>query len=165
VDIDALLDEAEVAEANGEPLPLGLDDASNAAKVTLGTVPLQNGKGKVTTAEDDLDVEEDGEIVDDEAPNTNEARQPTAEEREAALRRAGLAEDDLEPPNEDAAGTTSAKQPSQVGAASTAPPPPDQILENVKMAYYWAGYYSGLYDGQRQLTATGQGGSTSNGVP
>lgn len=26
----------------------------------------------------------------------------------------------------------------------------DQTLENIKMAYYWAGYYSGLYDGQRQ---------------
>jgi hypothetical protein len=27
----------------------------------------------------------------------------------------------------------------------------DQTLENIKMAYYWAGYYSGLYDGQRQV--------------
>ncbi|RVX73132.1 hypothetical protein B0A52_02259 [Exophiala mesophila] len=26
----------------------------------------------------------------------------------------------------------------------------DQTLENIKMAYYWAGYYSGLHDGQRQ---------------
>lgn len=25
-----------------------------------------------------------------------------------------------------------------------------QTLENIKMAYYWAGYYSGLFDGQRQ---------------
>lgn len=25
-----------------------------------------------------------------------------------------------------------------------------QLLENVKMAYYWAGYYSGLYDGRQQ---------------
>ncbi|KAH0843101.1 hypothetical protein FOPE_08191 [Fonsecaea pedrosoi] len=30
---------------------------------------------------------------------------------------------------------------------------PDQTLENIKMAYYWAGYYSGLYDGQRQRQA------------
>ena len=29
-------------------------------------------------------------------------------------------------------------------------PSADQTLENIKMAYYWAGYYSGLYDGQRQ---------------
>ena len=27
----------------------------------------------------------------------------------------------------------------------------DQTLENIKMAYYWAGYYSGLYEGQRQV--------------
>lgn len=26
----------------------------------------------------------------------------------------------------------------------------DQLLENIKMSYYWAGYYSGLYDAQRQ---------------
>lgn len=26
---------------------------------------------------------------------------------------------------------------------------PNQTLENLKMAYYWAGYYSGLYDSQR----------------
>jgi hypothetical protein len=28
----------------------------------------------------------------------------------------------------------------------------DQILENIKMAYWWAGYYSGLYEGQQQVT-------------
>lgn len=27
----------------------------------------------------------------------------------------------------------------------------DQILENIKMAYWWAGYYSGLYEGQQQV--------------
>ncbi|RMZ80374.1 hypothetical protein DV738_g2834, partial [Chaetothyriales sp. CBS 135597] len=26
----------------------------------------------------------------------------------------------------------------------------DQVLANVKMAYYWAGYYSGLYDAQKK---------------
>ena len=30
-----------------------------------------------------------------------------------------------------------------------------QTLENIKMAYYWAGYYSGLYDGQRQAQNQG----------
>jgi len=41
-----------------------------------------------------------------------------------------------------------AKLPTAAGisAASSA----DQTLENIKMAYYWAGYYSGLYDAQRQ---------------
>lgn len=29
-------------------------------------------------------------------------------------------------------------------------PAQDETLENLKMAYYWAGYYSGLYDGQQQ---------------
>ncbi|EXJ58920.1 hypothetical protein A1O7_06350 [Cladophialophora yegresii CBS 114405] len=32
----------------------------------------------------------------------------------------------------------------------------DQTLENMKMAYYWAGYYSGLYDGQRQAQSQTQ---------
>ena len=26
----------------------------------------------------------------------------------------------------------------------------DQVLENIKMAYWWAGYYSGLHDGQQK---------------
>jgi hypothetical protein len=34
--------------------------------------------------------------------------------------------------------------------AEIPPHPQDQTLENLKMAYYWAGYYSGLYDGQQQ---------------
>ncbi|KIW37815.1 uncharacterized protein PV06_09800 [Exophiala oligosperma] len=34
----------------------------------------------------------------------------------------------------------------------------DQTLENIKMAYYWAGYYSGLHDGQRQSRQGGGGG-------
>ena len=29
----------------------------------------------------------------------------------------------------------------------------DQVLENMKMAYWWAGYYSGLYEGQQQAKA------------
>lgn len=33
-------------------------------------------------------------------------------------------------------------------------PSAEQTLENIKMAYYWAGYYSGLYDGQRQAQAS-----------
>lgn len=28
----------------------------------------------------------------------------------------------------------------------------DPILENIKMAYWWAGYYSGLYEGRQQVT-------------
>ena len=32
----------------------------------------------------------------------------------------------------------------------------DQTLENLKMAYYWAGYYSGLYDAQRQPQSQSQ---------
>jgi len=43
-------------------------------------------------------------------------------------------------------------QPTSVPApASTSIPATDSItLENIKMAYYWAGYYSGLHDGQQQ---------------
>ncbi|KAK5094701.1 hypothetical protein LTR70_003909 [Exophiala xenobiotica] len=65
-----------------------------------------------------------------------------------------------------APGPTSA--PAQQSASIPAPTTAtfhsaDQTLENIKMAYYWAGYYSGLYDGQRQLQLqthheSGQGG-------
>ncbi|EHY56168.1 hypothetical protein ABEF92_005432 [Exophiala dermatitidis] len=45
--------------------------------------------------------------------------------------------------------------PSLPPAAVEAPgPSAEQTLENIKMAYYWAGYYSGLYDGQRQAQAS-----------
>ncbi|KIW91272.1 uncharacterized protein Z519_08168 [Cladophialophora bantiana CBS 173.52] len=47
--------------------------------------------------------------------------------------------------------------------ATTTNPSQEQTLENIKMAYYWAGYYSGLYDGQRQaqaLAETQRGGQT-----
>lgn len=27
-----------------------------------------------------------------------------------------------------------------------------EALENIKMAYWWAGYYSGLYEGQQETT-------------
>jgi hypothetical protein len=30
----------------------------------------------------------------------------------------------------------------------------DQVLENIKMAYWWAGYYSGLYEGQQRVAGT-----------
>ncbi|KAL6251055.1 hypothetical protein RBB50_001263 [Rhinocladiella similis] len=53
--------------------------------------------------------------------------------------------------------TTNEQGPSSSSSA-------DQTLENVKMAYYWAGYYSGLYDGQRQAQAPGAA-STENGGP
>lgn len=43
-----------------------------------------------------------------------------------------------------------------VNAPSAAALSTDQALENIKMAYYWAGYYSGLYDGQRQVSGQAQ---------
>ncbi|OAL37285.1 hypothetical protein AYO20_03461 [Fonsecaea nubica] len=43
--------------------------------------------------------------------------------------------------------------PTATPAAPATSLSPDQTLENIKMAYYWAGYYSGLYDGQRQRQA------------
>ena len=37
----------------------------------------------------------------------------------------------------------------------------NQTLENIKMAYWWAGYYSGLYEAQQQPTLPN--GSSTNG--
>ncbi|KEF52844.1 uncharacterized protein A1O9_11261 [Exophiala aquamarina CBS 119918] len=44
---------------------------------------------------------------------------------------------------------------SNTTAAKMAPSQ-DQTLENLKMAYYWAGYYSGLYDGQQKAKPQAQ---------
>lgn len=121
----------------------------------------------------DEDEIEEGEVEDE--PD----RPPTAQERDAALRRAGLkptpssTETDLinnatQPSTE--RGQQETSQPAQPATSAAdqgklapynakgakadyATGTTDQTLENLKMAYYWAGYYSGLYDGQRQSTS------------
>lgn len=65
-----------------------------------------------------------------------------------------------------AQSSVSASRPTPTTATGTATgTSADQTLENIKMAYYWAGYYSGLHDGQRQQQVqtqtqheSGQGG-------
>ncbi|RMZ92408.1 hypothetical protein DV736_g335, partial [Chaetothyriales sp. CBS 134916] len=52
---------------------------------------------------------------------------------------------------EEQTATTTRKQ----GAVTDVAHDDEQVLENVKMAYYWAGYYSGLYDAQRTRTRPG----------
>jgi hypothetical protein len=135
------LDRAEAAEANGEDLPLGLDEPSGGPEVHEDA--------------------EEGEIDEDDAAEiiAGEGRPPTAEEKQAALRRAGLLSggqaqsDDVGVAKTAAAATTMG--PIETTTTSVPPAPQqDQTLENIKMAYYWAGYYSGLYDGQRQSTST-----------
>lgn len=155
--MDAVLDRAEAAEANGDPLPLGLADPAE----------QQQEEEAVNTDTIYGDGVEEGEI--DEAQPV--PRPPTAEERHAALRRAGLSAAPASAPvqGEDHAASSSEKaeqrgqtahaaaegRQSRLGAradrghADSGAGPQDQTLENLKMAYYWAGYYSGLYDGQR----------------
>jgi hypothetical protein len=79
LDIDTILDRAEKIEANGEELPLALED------VTAAGTAVADGSF------------EDGELDDPEAeegelPDSSD-RPPAAQEREEALRRCGLVDD------------------------------------------------------------------------
>lgn len=77
--METILEEAEAAEANGRPLPLGLDGV--ARRTIAETAPLD---GVTQSHESAKSEAEEGEVED------TDVRPPTAEERDAALRRAGL---------------------------------------------------------------------------
>ena len=82
--------------------------------------------GQVEEGEID-DIGDEGE-VDEGAVKTSTIKEMGADQRSQIEKPAHTATDDK-------AGSVSG----------------DAVLENIKMAYYWAGYYSGLYDGQRRL--------------
>ncbi|ETN36463.1 uncharacterized protein HMPREF1541_08741 [Cyphellophora europaea CBS 101466] len=147
LDVETILDQAEAAEANGETPALGLEEV-----VTHTTTGAIVDVLPPTTNESDEENEE-GEVRDEPE------RQPTAQERQAALKRAGLTLDSTTTANSEPATTAQGPMEDSAAPKSALHQPeataigPDQTLENLKMAYYWAGYYSGLHDGQRQASA------------
>ena len=156
--MDAVLDAAEEAEANGEDVDLALPQEDSHVEVDT------------SLAQDAVEVEEaeDGEITEDDnttqpshLPATQEGghapqqhsieREPTAQERQAALHRLGVLNGNSRETavnGKEAVDVGTTKQ--AAAAAAVTNPGVNETLENVKMAYYWAGYYSGLYDQQRQ---------------
>jgi hypothetical protein len=167
LDAEVVLDAAEAALAKGEELPLYLDGADAVKAVTGESAAGKKGDGDLevpatTTARtppsEDGEIDEDAGLVSESnaRPNaTNGNRSPTASERDAALVRAGLLAaqtgNTLDTASETNQLPDSAALPQPNGPAPSAAAvagPAAQTLENLKMAYYWAGYYSGLYDGQ-----------------
>ena len=130
LDPDEVLDAAEDAEDKGEDVDLRLGEAE-AGEAEGGT----EGPRRVGGAGED-DVEE-GEVEDE-----------AAEERLNGVDREGTKEAAQIGPQ--LPTTTEHEQQGGAGNAKVQDSPDaDLTLENVKMAYYWAGYYSGLYDAQK----------------
>ena len=103
LDVETILDQAEAAEANGETPALGLEEV-----VTHTTTGAIVDVLPPTTNESDEENEE-GEVRDEPE------RQPTAQERQAALKRAGLTLDSTTTANSEPA--TTAQGPMEDSAA------------------------------------------------
>ena len=138
LDVEDVLDQAEEAEENGGEVDLMMGESGEA----VGQVAEESIERHVEEGEvEDGEVEEEAPMVKDNAKMNVEAP---------------LIGPQL--PN-----GVSPEQPAAVeGTTVTSAPVADQTLENIKMAYYWAGYYSGLYDGQRQVAG---GQEQSKGAP
>ena len=131
LDVEDVLDHAEEAEANDEDVDLALGDGD-----TNGALATGDGRHDEGVAEGG-DVE-DGEVEEEELPDAPVTGQAKVERR--APQSGPQMPTDVNLPQPEAAN----------GGATATTLTQDQTLENVKMAYYWAGYYSGIYDAQRQ---------------
>ncbi|KAK5054711.1 hypothetical protein LTR84_001603 [Exophiala bonariae] len=105
-------------------------------------------------------VAEEGEVEEGELDDTAEVQQGldathTGNRSQLASKTATLPQNTIIGPQlPHAPNGPAAAQSGTAGGASMTPQ--DQTLENLKMAYYWAGYYSGLYDGQQQTKSQPQ---------
>lgn len=131
--LDQIDDKLEESKAQAESMVV-VDDEST------GDI-ARNANGNET----DDDVEE-GELEDEET--TTDAVQKTLNEGEA-----GVSEQIGPPLPPEAVARLAPKVQAVVPEQSVDANAMNQTLENIKMAYYWAGYYSGLYDGQQQGAA------------
>lgn len=162
IDPEEVLDEAEEAEGRGEEVDLKIDVGmrGSPSKRSVFVNGAANGAVDVDGGDEDGEVEE-GE-AEDEGVGGKE-RQGLTNDASAMNQVHGREHGPPHPPDSEAEPV----QPQPVNATSTeeatkAAAAADQTLENLKMAYYWAGYYSGLYDGQRQATRVGVGGGSKS---
>ncbi|KIW13067.1 hypothetical protein PV08_08254 [Exophiala spinifera] len=184
-DVEEILRRAE----NGELDDDNVDDASGAGADVSGEwhdvnqKPVTAQNSSVPADDDDGDDYDDDEIEDGEVEDSelmaakaalsqkvqihgsdNQSQSSSQQPATAAI--TSTTTPSVEPPqqgqDENTSGHTSLPTigPSLPTTSDQQGPLVDQTLENIKMAYYWAGYYSGLYDGQRQA----QGASTADNV-
>ena len=160
IDPEAVLVKAEEAERVGGEVDLALEgwgegdeDGEEGEEGEVGDDGVEGEDAQEGEVEED-DVE-DGEIEDDALPGS---RLPHGISATSKVH--GKQHGPQLPPSHDAeksqlrSAEASTTQPHNTPAGSA-----DQTLENLKMAYYWAGYYSGLYDGQRNAAASVAGHS------
>ena len=162
IDPEEVLDQAEEAEGRGEEVDLKLDEEVRGSPSKRSVFVNGGADGAA------LDVDggsEDGEIEEGEAEDGGVAGKEGQ----------GLT-NGVSPMHQDHGKEHGPPLPLDFGTEQVQPQPgsatsakgataaamgADQTLENVKMAYYWAGYYSGLYDGQRQATGVDVGGGNN----
>ncbi len=154
IDPEEVLDQAEEAERTGEEVYLKLDGGGKGVEggVDGGGRDVRGPEGEVEEGEledgevDEGPIEEELAGLEGQALTngvTTKNNKVHGERHGPSLPPSRGAEDGQMPPAD--AATTHVPAPVN-GASSMSP---DQTLDNLKMAYYWAGYYSGLYDGQR----------------
>ena len=127
-------------------------------KASSNTPTTINDKHLTESASVGIDAEcEDGEIEDDHAEvkvSTAAAEGDDAAFYENEDAAAGPTVTDTNARTEDGGPMASLKGIIQFQSTLTSIlkiyADSNQVLENIKMAYWWAGYYSGLYEGQQQ---------------
>jgi len=133
-DVEEVLRQAELDEQE----ILKATDSSQ--KYVLEQHPV-HGNGHVAMEKEEL---EDGEVDEiDPLAHVDNTKSPLPQEQGQEVKTATGS------PAIKAATATAMSPIAPVAASGS---DQDQVLENIKMAYYWAGYYSGLYEGQRQRT-------------
>jgi len=98
-------------------------------------------------------VDDDEEIEDGEVDESSEAHNEAAADTNHAHGSSAMPPAPAPPAPKTTLGPQLPHPTSTSGIAPEAAASQGQTLENLKMAYYWAGYYSGLYDGQQQAQA------------
>ena len=115
-----------------------MDEAEAAADEQIAADGEDAEDGEVDEQEDGAGDDDNAEHVNTQAnqhPNDKHGVEPTSEH--VAAHSASM-------------GTL----PTPAGIPQVSPMPQDDTIKNLVMAWYWAGYYSGLYEGQKASQAT-----------
>lgn len=157
-DVDEVLRQAELAELEETRRRMGRGGDGGEQEGKL------NGDGGDGESEEEGEIDEDPEadnVKADTKISTTTAilADPSPTTQQSTTIKQTLPVPDQPPPNPiDITMTDPSNQHSDSNITvnpSASAIQPDQTLENLKMAYYWAGYYSGLYDSQRGKVAGG----------
>lgn len=165
-DVDEVLRQAELAEQEETRQRMNADQGSarGQCKEKLngdgndGAAAQGDANGGDGESEEEGEIDEDTELNDVQVPTTNVILTDpslTTQPSTTTTTKPPLLRPD-QPPNPIDIAMNDPTNPQDKADPPTTDP--NQTLENLKMAYYWAGYYSGLYDSQRGKQGGGGGG-------